>query len=52
MCILNTELTQFLNEKAMGWEEKGGIKDNTKFFDLINLVSSGQFTKKCTFMNL
>lgn len=28
--ILNAELTGFLNEMAMGWEAKGGVKDDTK----------------------
>lgn len=28
--ILNTELTGFLSEMAMGWEAKGGVKDDTK----------------------
>lgn len=42
---MNTELTGFLDEMAIGWEEKGGVKAATKVFDLISWASSEQFTR-------
>lgn len=43
--FLNTELTGFLNAMAVGWEAKGGVKGDSKVFDLINWVSHGHFTE-------
>lgn len=42
---LNTELTGFLDELAVEWEGKGGVKAVTKVFDLISWTSSGEFTR-------
>lgn len=42
---MNTELTGFLDELAVEWEEKGGVKAVTKVFDLISWTSSGEFTR-------